>query len=184
MNVFQSNAAFTPSNPLYHYPYIVMPGGDLLALWCVVHGNPVPFRVFVSPNIDVEYLKEEIKRNRAFTGFHSSSLLLWKVGLDLWDLFYLTLSCQLHDAEPVEPAHTFAERIRSRGGDVEIFAKELTVRTQEISTLFPQSHPPPKNHVHFLVQLPFSEPRVIICHTLTTTATSHRRIYILAGCNS
>ena len=56
MNVFQSNAAFPPSNPLYPDPYIVMPSGDLYALWCVVYGNPVPFRVFVNPDVDVEFL--------------------------------------------------------------------------------------------------------------------------------
>ena len=179
MNDFQPNAAFTPSNPLYP-PYVVLPpylipGGDL-PLWCVVYGNPVPFQIVVPSNFNVNRLKGEIKRDREFTGFPSSSLLLWKVGLHLWDLFYLTLSCQLHDAEPVEPAHTFAERIRSRGGDVEIFAQELTMSTQKVSTLFPQSHPLLENHVHFLVQLPSSEPIAIICHTLTTATTSHRRL--------
>ena len=188
MNVFQSNAAFTPSNPLYP-PYVVlppslMPGGDILTLWCVVYGNSVPFQIFVHSDVNVAHLQEEIKRNRAFTGFPSSSLLLWKVGLHLWDLFYLTLSCQLHDAEPVDPAHTLAERIRLRGGDVEIFAKELTIPTQKMSTLFPQSHPPLEDHVHFLVQLPSSEPIVIIFYAFTTTTTSHRRHQILAGCNS
>ena len=97
MNVFQSNAAFTPSNPLYP-PYVVLPpslmlGGDILTLWCVVYGNSVPFQIFVHSDANVAHLKEEIKRNRAFTGFPSSSLLLWKVGLHIWDLFYRTLSC-------------------------------------------------------------------------------------------
>ena len=73
-------------------------------LLCVVYGNPVPFQIFVHPNINVNHSKEEIKRNRVLTGFLSSSLLLWKVGLHLWDLFYLTLSCHLYDAEPVDPS--------------------------------------------------------------------------------
>ena len=185
MNVFQSNAAFTPSNPLYPDSYIVMPGG--VALWCVVYGNGVPFRVFVDPDsdVDVEYLKEEIqKKKQAFRNHDAASLVLWKVGLYLQDLrFRLTLSCQLHEAEPFKPARTLAERIRLRG-DVEMFATELTNPEKKVSALFPRSHPPLEGHVHFLVQLPSSEPIVIIFYAFTTTTTSHRLFQILAGCNS
>jgi hypothetical protein len=42
-----------------------------------------------------------------------------------------------------------------------------------------RSHPPLEDHVHFVVQLPSSEPIVII---LTTTTTSHRRPYTLVCC--
>ena len=145
MNVFQSNAAFTPSNPLYPDSYIVMPGGDILTLWCVVYGNPVPFQIFVQPNVNVNRLKGEIqKKKQAFRNHDAASLVVWKVGLYLRDpRFYLTLSCQLHDAEPVEPAHTLPERIRLRGADVGIFAEELTIPTQKMSTLF-------RNHVPLL----------------------------------
>ena len=160
-----------------------MPGGDLLALWCVVHGNPVPFRVFVDPDVDVEFLKEEIrKKKKALRNHDATDLVLWKVSVYLRDLrFHLTLSCQLHDAEPIEPTRTLAGRIRLRG-DVEMFAKELTRPLEKVSALFPRSHPPLEDHVHFLVQLPFSEPIVIIFYAFTTT--SHRRLQILAGCNS
>ncbi|KAF8349128.1 hypothetical protein F5887DRAFT_1156874 [Amanita rubescens] len=135
-------------------------GGDILTLWCVVYGSSVPFQIFVHPNVNVNYLKEEIqKKKKVFRDHDAANLVLWKVGLYLWDLrFHLTLSCQIHDPEPVEPARTLAERIRLRG-DLEMFAKELTIPTQKVSALFPQSDPPPEDHVHFLVQLPSNDTR-------------------------
>ena len=98
-------------------------------------------------------------------------------------VFPLTLSCQLSVPEPVEPARTLGRRIGLRG-DTKTFAEELSSPTQKILTLFPQ--PPLENHVHIMVELPSSEPMVVIltianwsrlpCPLLSTVVCHARRL--------
>ena len=83
-------------------------------------------------------------------------------------VFPLTLSDQLSIPEPVNSEGFLWQRFRKRG-NVEMFAKELTDSTQEMSTLFPQSQPPLKNHVCILVEFPSSELMAIMLTIGTTT---------------
>ncbi|KAF8636448.1 hypothetical protein AX14_010429 [Amanita brunnescens Koide BX004] len=83
MNDFQSDIPFTPSNPLYPYRYVLPPSlmPDSIALWCVVDGDYVPFRISVHGKGDITNLKETIKaqKENALRGFDASSLVVWMV---------------------------------------------------------------------------------------------------------
>ncbi|KAF8326911.1 hypothetical protein F5887DRAFT_1013155 [Amanita rubescens] len=149
MTELQSNAAYhLYQNPLYPSSDVVLPpyfmyGIETRTFWCTIYGSSIPFKVSLRANADVGDLKEEVqKKKKALRDHDTSNLVLWK----------------LNDSEPVTPEDSLWQRIRKRGG-METFAKKLTDPTQEMSTLFPQSQLPLKNHVCILVELPSNDSR-------------------------
>jgi hypothetical protein len=93
MSQFQSNAAYHRyQNPLYPSRDIVLPphlmyGKEIRTFWCAVYGSSIPFKISVHPDADVGDLKEGMQtKKKALRDYDTSKLVLWKVGLYLWDL--------------------------------------------------------------------------------------------------
>ncbi|KAF8348935.1 hypothetical protein F5887DRAFT_1071080 [Amanita rubescens] len=116
MSELQSSAAFhLYKDPLHRSGHIVLPpslmyGEDARTFWCAVYGSPIPFEI----SVHVNGLKKDIIKEIALRDVAYSSLVLL-------------------EAEPVNPEKSLWQRIRKRG-DVEMFTKELTDSTQEITT--------------------------------------------------
>ena len=118
-----------------------------VTLWCVLEGDPPPFRLSVPPGTDVDGLKEQIKKKNAPELDHlpSRRLRLFKVCT-----FRLAYSTQLmrswkpNTNVPLSPGNTLLSRLPA----VESW-QELEEHHEVLSVLKPLL-----NHLHIIVRRP------------------------------